>query len=101
MWDGWDEVGCYISETLARMDRARLVAAGIEATVARDNCGGMGPQFDLQRGVRLLVRATDADVARALLQAPAAGAAPWTCPRCGAPGEPGFAACWRCGHEQG
>ena len=101
MWDGLDAVGYYFSETMARMDRARLDAAGIEATVATDNCGGMRPHFDLHQGVRLLVRAADAEAARALLRAPAGGGSPWTCPDCGEPGEPGFSACWRCGHETG
>lgn len=99
MWDGFEEVGRYTSEMMARMDRVRLEAAGIEATVETDNCGGMGPQFDLQLGVRLCVRTADAEAARDLLRTPAIPASPGACPVCGTAGEPGFAACWRCGHE--
>lgn len=101
MWEGMELVRTYFSETEAEADRSRLEAAGIPATVTKDNCGGMRPHFDLQQGVRLLVKEADGDSARELLgAAPAAGDTAWTCSACSAPGEPGYDACWSCGQPR-
>jgi hypothetical protein len=101
MWEGMDLVRTYLNETEAQVDRARLEAAGIASTLATDNCGGMRPHFDLQAGVRLLVAEGDVAAAQELLGAPpAAGDAPWRCTGCGAPGEPGYDACWSCGQAR-
>lgn len=101
MWEGMDLVRTYLNEAEAQADRARLTAAGIAAVVATDNCGGMRPHFDLQMGVRLLAASEDAAAARELLGAPPlAGDGPWSCSACGAPGEPGYDACWSCGHAR-
>jgi len=101
MWDNMELVRTYVNEAEAQADLARLVAAGMEAVVATDNCGGMRPHFDLQMGVRLLVVTGSADDARELLGAtPVAGDGPWSCAACGSPGDPGYDACWKCGHPR-
>ena len=102
MWDGQALVRTYLNEAQARADLARLTAAGLTAAVATDNCGGMRPHFDLQVGVCLLVPADQLEDARALLDAgPPTGDPGWTCTGCGAPGEPGYDACWSCGAPRG
>jgi hypothetical protein len=101
MWKGMDLVRTYFNETEAEVDRARLEATGIPAVVAKDNCGGMRPHFDLQQGVRLLVKDEDAAAARDLLgSGTAAGDTAWTCSSCAAPGDPGYDACWSCGQPR-
>ena len=97
MWEGTAVAAVHSSEIAARIDVARLEAAGIRARVAADNCGGMRPHFDLDLGVRVLVAESDLESARALLVAAPADPAPWQCGTCGSRGEPGFDACWNCG----
>ena len=44
-----------------------LTSHGVRAAVTTDDAGGQEPQLQLQGGVRVLVAASDADVARQLL----------------------------------
>jgi hypothetical protein len=44
-----------------------LTSHGVRAAVTTDDAGGQEPQLQLQGGVRVLVAASDADVARHLL----------------------------------
>jgi hypothetical protein len=55
----------------ADLARSVLEAAGIESVIAADDSGGMRPHMALTAGVRLLVRAQDADRAKQLLDTPA------------------------------
>ena len=50
----------------AEVARTALEAAGIEATIRHDDCGGQGPQLGLM-GVELLVRSEDAARAEEIL----------------------------------
>lgn len=101
MWDGMELVRTYINEPEAQADLARLEAAGITGLLATDNCGGMRPHLDLQAGVRLLVATADVDGARDLLGTGGlAGDTSWTCTACNETGEPGYDACWKCGHPR-
>jgi len=61
----------------------------------------MRPHLDLDRGVHVLVKEDDLEAARAVLAPAPADRAPWTCEACGTPGEPGYEACWKCGHPRG
>lgn len=101
MWAGLEILGTYTSETDARIDLARLEAAGLVVRLATDNCGGMRPHFDLDRGVRLLVAPQDLEAAREVLKPAPPDSSHWTCPACGTQGEPGFDACWQCGRPRG
>jgi hypothetical protein len=58
----------------AELAVANLEAHGIECWVKADDCGGMYPNLTTAGGVRLLVRASDADAAVALLNAQASPA---------------------------
>jgi hypothetical protein len=59
-------VRTYISTIEAELARSALAAAGIEAAIRSDDCGGMRPHMQMA-GVELLVRAEDADDATAVL----------------------------------
>jgi len=102
MRDGMTRLETYINELEAEIAVGRLQALGVTAVVERDNCGGMRPHLDLQRGVRLLVVDADLEKARGILgDSDEASSTPaWTCPGCGENIESGFDACWQCGHEQ-
>ena len=55
------------SRTEADLIVGLLVSHGLRAAVITDDAGGQEPQLQLQGGVRVLVAASDADVARQLL----------------------------------
>jgi Putative prokaryotic signal transducing protein len=55
----------------ADLARSALEAAGIESIVGADDSGGMRPHLALTAGVRLLVRAGDAERAEQVLDTPA------------------------------
>ncbi len=60
-------VTIFSNEPEAELAHSRLQEAGIEAMVTSDDSGGMLPQFQSSRGVKLLVRPEDLDRARELL----------------------------------
>ena len=68
-------VATYPAEMPAELARMRLEADGIDAFIIKDDCGGMLPFFQAITGVRLMVRAEDADQAARLLAQ--AGGEPW------------------------
>lgn len=57
-------VAVFTSRTEAELAKARLELEGIPAHILADDAGGWEPQFDLSRGVRLVV--ADRDHAEAL-----------------------------------
>ncbi len=60
----------FMSAIDAEVAHGALEAAGIEAMVSTDDCGGMRPHLQVGR-VALLVRPEDADEARRVLDLPA------------------------------
>lgn len=60
----------YSTEVEAQLAAAVLVANGIDAEVSADTAGGTIPSIALVFPVRLLVRGTDAALARELLDTP-------------------------------
>ncbi len=63
----WEKLTVYNSETEAEIVRGRLESEGIEARISADDCGGMLPQYQYIRGVRLLVAPEDIERAREIL----------------------------------
>jgi hypothetical protein len=61
----------YIDEISAQIAALALEANGVPAMVSADTAGGALPSMALVFPVRLLVRAEDASLARALLETPA------------------------------
>ena len=60
-------VATYPAEMQAEMARMRLETNGIDAFIIKDDCGGMLPFFQAITGVRLMVRAEEADQAAQIL----------------------------------
>ncbi len=61
-------VGRFFSEIEAQIAKSKLEAAGIDAYIFKDDAGGMQPQLQLTRGVRLMVKAELAETARELIR---------------------------------
>jgi hypothetical protein len=64
-------VGTFLSQFEADLARSALEAAGIDAMVRSDDCGGMRPHLWMS-GVQLLVRTEDAAYASELIEAQSA-----------------------------
>ncbi len=63
-------VAVFTSRTEAELAKARLELEGIPAHILADDAGGWEPQFDLSRGVRLMVADRDHDQALEVLELP-------------------------------
>jgi putative signal transducing protein len=59
----------FMSEAEADLAKAILAANGIEASVLRDDAGGMLPSMSLMSEIRLVVAPDDAEAAREMLDA--------------------------------
>ena len=102
MPDGMTRIETYISEIEAEIAKGRLEALGVQVLLTRDNCGGMGPQFNLQQGVRLHIADQDLEKAReilTLMKETAPGPA-WNCGKCAMEIEGNFDTCWNCGTDR-
>jgi hypothetical protein len=60
-------VGTYSNKIDAELAQGALEAADIEAMVTADDAGGLRPSLWLSEGVRVLVRAEDAERAKEIL----------------------------------
>ena len=60
-------VGTYQNKIDAELAQGALEAADIEAMVAADDAGGLQPSLWVGEGVRVLVRAEDAERAKEIL----------------------------------
>jgi hypothetical protein len=62
------ELTAFQSEQEAQLASSRLRAAGIPSSLSKDDAGGMEPQLQLSRTVRLLVPPDRAKEARRVLK---------------------------------
>lgn len=62
-------VGTFLNQIDAEMARSALEAAGIESMISADDAGGLRPHLWMG-GVRLLVRAEDAEQAGKIVNPP-------------------------------
>lgn len=59
----------FMTESEADLARAILAANGIEASLLRDDAGGMLPSMSLMSEIRVVVAPEDAEAAREILEA--------------------------------
>jgi hypothetical protein len=59
----------FMTESEADLARAILAANGIEASLLRDDAGGMLPAMSLMSEIRVVVAPEDAEAAREILEA--------------------------------
>jgi hypothetical protein len=63
-------VGTFLNHIEADLAQGALEAGGIESMISADDAGGLRPHLSMMRGVRLLVRAEDAERAGKILESP-------------------------------
>ena len=61
------EIRSFTTEMEADIARSALEAFGVECMISRDDCGGQRPHLTFGGGIRLLIRAEDADRAEEVL----------------------------------
>jgi hypothetical protein len=71
-----EELRSFTDASSASLAKASLEARGIECWLTADDCGGMLAAMDAVRGVKLLVRRSDSEAAKALLSADSAAGQP-------------------------
>jgi hypothetical protein len=59
--------GTYVNQIDAELAQGALEAAGIESMISADDAGGLRPHLAMSGGVRVLVRAEDAEQAAEIL----------------------------------
>jgi hypothetical protein len=60
-------VRAFLNQIDAELAQGALEAGGIESMISADDAGGLRPHLSMTRGVRLLVRAEDAETATKIL----------------------------------
>lgn len=102
MRDGMTRLETYTNELEAEIAKGRLEALGVLVVLAKDNCGGMGPQLDLQAGVKLYVADQELEKAREILTSStvATTTGTWICRGCSEEIDGSYDACWKCGRDR-
>jgi hypothetical protein len=60
-------VGTFLNHIEAELAQGTLAAGGLESMISADDAGGLRPHLSMMSGVRLLVRAEDAEEAGKIL----------------------------------
>ena len=107
MLNGYVEVEVYANDLDGEIAKGLLAENGIEALISKDDCGGMMPNFQLTRGVRIYVLPKDVEKSENLLKMLANDQdgdhedpqtdSSWLCANCGEALEQQFTDCWKCG----
>ncbi len=107
MLNGYVEIENYVNNLDGEIAKGLLAENGVEALISTDDCGGMLPNLQLTRGVRLYVLPKDVENSRDLLKmlstkpdrsdAENRPDSHWQCSHCGEELEPQFTDCWKCG----
>ena len=106
MLNGYVEVEVYHNDLDGEIAKGLLAENGIEALISKDDCGGMFPNLQATRGVRLYVLPRDVETSEDLLKMLSNNDTEpktdsnWQCSNCGEDLEPQFTDCWKCGTER-
>ena len=102
MRKGMTRLETFTKELDGEIAKGRLEALGVKVVLEKDNIGGMGPQFDQQRGIKLFVADEDVEKAREILSTPAVAATTekWVCAGCSEEIDGSYDACWKCGRDR-
>lgn len=107
MLNGYVEVEVFGNDIDGEIAKGLLAENGIEALIGKDDCGGMMPNLQLTRGVRLFVLPRDVEKSENLLKMLSDSdegssretqmGSVWHCVNCGEELEPQYTDCWNCG----
>lgn len=94
------ELKTVYSEMEAQVLVAHLNDENIESTIDKDDAGGMHPQLQAARGVKILVQDYDLQRAKRVIEQPNENLSSWTCKNCNEVHEGQFQVCWNCGEKR-
>jgi len=96
------ELGTYNSEIEAQITMGQLQEEGIYSKMKKDDVGGMFPNLNLTQGVKVLVRKSDIEKAKKIINfsQDQTHSENWICKNCGEAHEEQFTSCWNCKSEK-
>lgn len=89
----YDEMEAQIIVTLLK-DR------NIDSILDKDDAGGMHPHLQATTGVKVLVKESDLETAKSIIEKTNENLPSWTCKKCNEVHEGQFLVCWNCGESK-
>ena len=72
----------------------------IDSIIDKDDAGGMHPQLQAARGVKILVEEANLEKAKTVIEIKNDTKDTWTCSKCNEVHEGQFVVCWNCGEKR-
>lgn len=94
------ELKTVYSEMEAQVLVTHLNEENIESIIEKDDAGGMHPQLQAARGVKILVDEIDLSKAKKVIDTSNENLSSWVCPSCNEVHEGQFSVCWNCGEPR-
>lgn len=94
------ELKIVYSEMEAQVLITHLKDENIDAIIDKDDAGGMHPQLQAARGVKILVDEDDLVRAKSVIEVDNTNKDSWTCKKCNEVHEGQFSVCWNCGEKR-
>jgi len=94
------ELKTVYSEMEAQVLATLLNDKNIDSIIDKDDAGGMHPQLQSARGVKILVEDFDLEKAKKLINKENENLPSWVCSNCNEVHEGQFLVCWNCGEEK-
>ena len=94
------ELKTVYSEMEAQVLVTHLNEENIESIIEKDDAGGMHPQLQAARGVKVLVDELDLQRAKKVIDIESKNLSSWVCSNCGEAHEGQFSVCWNCGEAR-
>lgn len=94
------ELKTVYSEMEAQVLVTHLKDENIDAIIDKDDAGGMHPQLQAARGVKILVDEDDLVRAKSVIEVDITNKDSWTCKKCNEVHEGQFSVCWNCGEKR-
>ena len=95
------ELKTVYSEIEAQILMTLLNEENIECIIDKDDAGGMHPQLQAARGVKILIKEEDLEKTKKIIDAKNVDTSEnWKCKKCNEVHEGQFKVCWNCGEER-
>lgn len=96
------ELKTVYSEMEAQVLVTLLNDENIDSFIDKDDAGGMHPQLQAARGVKVLVNEEDLERAQRIIEIKSEknSGKTWTCKKCNEVHEAQFSVCWNCGEAR-
>lgn len=94
------ELKTVYSEMEAQVLVTHLNEENIESIIEKDDAGGMHPQLQAARGVKIFVDEIDLQRAKKVIDTSSENLSSWVCSNCNEVHEGQFSVCWNCGEKR-